>query len=540
MVGFRKVAAVNNGSGGRRAFYGPAAALLLVGVLLLAAVGCRGAAPLAVVTEPAATVTPVGEPAPPDIEATIAAALAVALAEEAAVAATLTPEETPEAGEAEETPEPVAEPTLRPQPTPTARPTPTPIPTATPTPVPTPTPMPTPAPTATPAPTVTPLPTATPTPVPAPTATPLPTATPVPTPVPPPVLRELAAKEYMLELINGERAKAGVPPVVLGDNIAAQLHAEASLAGCFSSLWGLDGLKPYMRYSLTGGYQSGGGNVSGLSYCIKAGENYAPIVSSEEGLRESMDILMELPEARDNILYRWHRKVNIGLAWDNYNFQVAQYFEGDYVEYSTVPTLEYGKLTLAGETKNGLVTYSGLTWDALQFKEQQDLSVWIYYDPPPQPLTRGQLARTYCAGLGAQGLLVAALRPPLTGDREYTADRVSIDQPQCPDPYQVPADAPAPRSPDEARRLWEEARDQDLPDRYVTVPGITASWWQARGNRFGVTANLWEVTRRHGPGVYTVVLAHRNVQGEGKEEVVTLSEYAIFYEVEPPGGYGGG
>ena len=536
MVGFHWVAALNNGSGGRRAFYGRAAALL-VGVLLLAGVGCRGAEQLVVVTEPAATATPVGEPAAPDIEATIAAALAAALAEEAAVAATLTPEETPAAGEATETPEPVAEPTLRPQPTPTPRPTLTPIPTATPTPVPTPTPIPVPTPTATPLPTVTPLPTPTPTPVPMPTATPLPTATPVPTPVPPPALRELAAKEYMLELINGERAKAGVPPLVLGDNIAAQLHAEASLANCSAGHWGADGLKPYMRYSLAGGYQSNRSNWSGLNYCIKDGENYAPLGSSEEELREVMDNFMRLPGTRDNILYRWHRKVNIGLAWDNYNFRVSQYFEGDYVEYSTVPTLEYGKLTLAGETKNGLVTYGGLTWDALQFKETRDLSVLIYYDPPPHPLTRGQLARTSCVELGE---LVAALRPPLTGNREYTEDRFSITQPQCPDPYQVPAEAPAPRSPDESNRILDETRDQELPDRYVTVPGITASWWQARGNRFGVTANLWEVTRRHGPGVYTVVLAHRNVQGEGKEEVVTLSEYAIFYEVEPPGGYGGG
>ena len=60
----------------------------------------------------------------------------------------------------------------------------------------------------------------------------------------------------MLELINDERVSAGLNPVVLGDNAAAQLHAEASLENCFSSHWGIDGLKPYMRYSLAGGYQS--------------------------------------------------------------------------------------------------------------------------------------------------------------------------------------------------------------------------------------------------------------------------------------------
>ena len=80
----------------------------------------------------------------------------------------------------------------------------------------------------------------------------------------------------MLELINAERARAGLNPVILGDNIAAQLHAEAALENCFSSHWGVDGLKPYMRYSLAGGYQSNGENGSGLDYCIKASDGTNP------------------------------------------------------------------------------------------------------------------------------------------------------------------------------------------------------------------------------------------------------------------------
>ena len=67
----------------------------------------------------------------------------------------------------------------------------------------------------------------------------------------------------MLQLINEERVRAGVAPVVLGDNIAAQLHAESALENCFSSHWGINGLKPYMRYSLAGGYQSNAENGYG-------------------------------------------------------------------------------------------------------------------------------------------------------------------------------------------------------------------------------------------------------------------------------------
>ena len=375
-------------------------------------------------------------------------------------------------------------------------------------------PIPTAIPTPTPIPTATPIPTPTPTPA----ATATPTDTPAPTPALPPAQRHLTEKEYMLELINAERAKAGVPPVVLGDNIAAQLHADSALANCFTSHWGVDGLKPYMRYSLTGGYQSNGENASGLNYCIKAGENYRPIVSIEQEIREAMRGLMNSPGHRDNILNRWHKKVNIGLAWDRYNFRVAQHFAGDYVEYAARPTLENGFLSLAGRVKNGI-----------SFSDRQDLGIQIYYDPPPYPLTRGQLARTYCVGLGIQ---VAALRPPLTGNRYYPDQQFTQFQSQCPDPYQVPADTPGPNSHDEAHRVAGAARRQILPPLPVTGPWITASHWIAAGADFAVQADLSPVIAHHGPGVYTIAVWHQHIGGG-----VVISKDSIFYGIDPPAGY---
>ena len=110
-------------------------------------------------------------------------------------------------------------------------------------------------------------PTRAPTQVPVPRTTPIPSPTPVPAATQPPTphLRYMDEKGYMLRLINNERRAAGVPEVVLGVNDAAQLHAEDSLEGCYSSHWGSDGLKPYMRYSLAGGYQSNGENGSGIA-----------------------------------------------------------------------------------------------------------------------------------------------------------------------------------------------------------------------------------------------------------------------------------
>ena len=176
----------------------------------------------------------------------------------------------------------------------------------------------------------------------------------------------------MLELINVERAKVGVSPVVLGDNVAAQMHAESALESCFSSHWGIDGLKPYMRYSLAGGYQANGENMHGSNYCIRASDRYRPIVSIEQEVREAMDGWMDSPGHRRNILDPWHRKINVGLAWDHYNIVAVQHFEGGYVEYDQLPAIEDGVLAMSGTTKNGVM-----------FEDEQDLGVQIYYDPPP-------------------------------------------------------------------------------------------------------------------------------------------------------------
>ena len=261
-------------------------------LLIAAAVGCfLGGA------EPA---TPA--PAQPDFAATIDAAVARVQATQAASEAR--PTANPSTAVIAAIPPTAIPPTAIP---PTAAPPPAtapeqrPVATAIPTPTTAPTPtvtLPPPAPAtvvASPTPTFTPVPTPTPTLAPTPTLPPASTPTPAPTPTPQPTptpvapeLRHLDGKRYMLELINAERTSAGLNPVVLGDNIAAQLHAEIALANCFSSHWGIDGLKPYMRYSLAGGYQSNGENVSGLDYCIEASDGYAAEGSLKTRVDEAM------------------------------------------------------------------------------------------------------------------------------------------------------------------------------------------------------------------------------------------------------------
>ncbi len=330
-------------------------------------------------------------------------------------------------------------------------------------------------------------------------------------------------KVYMLELINEARANAGAPPVALGDNIAAQLHAENALKGCFSGHWGLDGLKPYMRYSLAGGYQENSENCSGLSYCTKASDGYQAIQSIKDEIGKAMTGLMNSPGHRRNILDKWHRKVNIGLAWDEYNCQVVQHFEGGYVEYGRLPAITGGTLSFSGRGVNGL-----------RFSEEKGLNAQVYYDPPPHSLTIGQVTRTYCYDSGLQ---IAALRYPLSGSYSWSGDEITKTYAPCPDPYDAPPDAPAPRSPDEAHEFWQQAYEssQARKERNITVPWITASEWRVKGAEFAVTADVSGLLSRHGAGVYTVLL-----WGDMGGESVPVSQYSIFHGVGPPATYGDG
>jgi hypothetical protein len=62
-----------------------------------------------------------------------------------------------------------------------------------------------------------------------------------------------ALRGYALDLVNQSRRDAGMPEVSLGNNEAAQQHAEALLRHNAKGHWGIDGLLPQMRYTLAGG-----------------------------------------------------------------------------------------------------------------------------------------------------------------------------------------------------------------------------------------------------------------------------------------------
>ena len=325
-------------------------------------------------------------------------------------------------------------------------------------------------------------------------------------PVPMPEMENPTApdgKQLMLDLINYERQNAGLDPVTLGNNTAAQAHADAMLQDCFSSHWGLDGLKPYMRYSLAGGYQRNLEQGIGPSYC-----SYSLFAAVElaDDVRDTMELLMDSPDHRDNILDPRQAKVNIGLAFDGRNVMTVLVYEYGYVSFDRPPAIRDGMLSFSGRT------------DGVSFPSASDMQVVLLYDPPPQNLTVGQVARTDCYN---SGYPIAVFIPSHLVS-SY-GDGLDYAEERCPDPYDVSPDAVAPRSPGEATDINYNAT-QNMEQVEVFVPFVPAVDWRAEGDEFEMTADMGPILEEHGAGVYEVA-----VYAFTDGDYVLISEHAVFY-----------
>ena len=233
-----------------------------------------------------------------------------------------------------------------------------------------------------------------------------------------------------------------------------------------------------------------------------------------------MTIWMSSPGHRRNILDPQHKLVNIGLAWDRYNTAMYQHFEGDYVTYDRLPTIERGVLSFSGNTKNGI-----------RFGHPGDLRVQIHFESSTQDVNaRTDLPYLLLRQRRASRRIKGALdwRVPLTTN-EFTT---TYDP--CPDPNDVAPGTPAPHSPTEAHQAWRQAytASQSTQPQTIIVPWITASRWTAKGVEFAVTADIGEILRRHGDGVYSLLIWGRDDGGRS-----LISQYSIFHGVKPPSTY---
>ena len=328
-----------------------------------------------------------------------------------------------------------------------------------------------------------------------------------------PDLRYSAAKQRMLEQINQHREARGLRSFRLGTNPAAQLHAESSLEDCVSGHWDKDGLSSQIKYNLTGGNQPGGIANFGTNFCLDESTDTAPLVDPTDELIYLVDGWMS-GESSNPLLDPWKTVVSIGVAYHDYDMETYLITESDYVIYDHPPRVENGELFLEGSTMPPV-------W----FDAPDQLIVQIQYQPPPQPLTIGQLARSSCL-VGDD--LILSLVPPKNVGLYQSTDPFELTYNRCRLPREIRADLPPPQSINEGRQLLSRASSWT---KSVTtmVPQRRASEWSVDGSKFAVRANIADELNQFGPGVYII-----NVHYYADETGKPLSSHAIFHRIPRP------
>ena len=226
-----------------------------------------------------------------------------------------------------------------------------------------------------------------------------------------------------------------------------------------------------MRYTQAGGVDYEGENVAGPVF-REEGVNYFE-TPPRESVRQTQVGLMNSPGHRRNILGKWHKKVNLGIACDPIDCAVSQQFQGDYVEFDLPPEINDGFLGFSGKLKGGF--------------ELSGVQVW--YDESPHRLTLGQLDATSSYGVGQQPAVF--LRPPLTGNAFYPEDLSTYSWSSKVDPYRV--DPKTPR----AEPVCEGDVCAYPPSPPATDYSTQVPWATAAGGRLrkGTSAWAWTLGR---------------------------------------------
>ena len=309
-----------------------------------------------------------------------------------------------------------------------------------------------------------------------------------------------------LELVNYFRMQGNAPFVEMGGIPAAQQHADDCLAMGLFSNWDLDGLKPYMRYSRAGGCQAT--TVFSWYYTEPAG-----ITDLELMIEDGITWLFETMGNRRVVLDSIYRRVNLGIAWNQWQFVLFVEFEGDYVDLDGFPTIDNGVLAFAGRVKNGV-----------RLRSDADLSADIWYEPWPQPPSVGQLLRVNAYD---HGTIIANLRRPPPAGQYWIENRGALTIERLAAPEDFPLNAPVPSDPAEIQALMQEAYHRNEQPRRVQVsfPFLDCQRWTVTSEGFAVVADIGSVWREYGAGVYSLMLW---APMGGRDGPVNIARYAMF------------
>ncbi len=206
---------------------------------------------------------------------------------------------------------------------------------------------------------------------------------------------EAALQKFMLDLINLDRAEAGLESVAW-DELAADVgrrHTQDMVAFNYFSHWNRAGLGPDHRYTLAGGQHAVMENLYAFALTYSDGRG-APIDDWEAVIERAQTDLMNSRGHQSNILDPAHTHVGIGMAYDESSgrFRLAQEFTNQYVTLYTALPLE----ARAGEQieVHGKVDSLAVT----------DIVLNLAYESFPASLSLEELAHTGAYTSAAESL----------------------------------------------------------------------------------------------------------------------------------------
>jgi hypothetical protein len=170
------------------------------------------------------------------------------------------------------------------------------------------------------------------------------------------------AQRFVLGLVNRDRKKAGVPPVVLDEaaSKAGLRHARDMAEKGFTGHIGSDGSTPEQRYTESGGSDFVQENAACLSDTVERRLDEKPRFDAAKLARLHEMFMAEVPPNdghRRNVLNPLHNRVGIGVAQPLGVAQpcLAQEFVDDYGEYEPLPREAKATLRVAGTISEPLV-----------------------------------------------------------------------------------------------------------------------------------------------------------------------------------------
>ena len=285
-----------------------------------------------------------------------------------------------------------------------------------------------------------------------------------------PVLSRDRLVQQVLDLINLGRTGTSVPVLTLGDNPAAQNHAQDMLANQFYSHWGTDGLNSYMRYTRAGGT----GYASEYIYVAEVPLWNGAEAAFEQNVLSVLDELLE--DFSSTGPPSWSKKVNVGIAYDSrYLFLVLQVETGE-VDFGQLPAIQDGTLFFSWQSKFTPVWFQN--------------AVRVYYQRTPSPLSAVQLNN---APSDNPGRLVAEI---YESGNYFPRHQIRL-WPHDTDPHTVPGCAPV-------QALGAEPYSDPIAYN-ILIMNIEVSIQADEVGTLMIEADLSQLVARFGPGVYTVI-----------------------------------